>query len=316
MTAAPLAVALDLGGTRARGALVNAGGKVLERADVATAATAGPAVVVEQLADLVAAVSRNAARSVIRGVGVCSPGPLDTSTGVALDVPTLKGFVDLPLRRMLEERLGLPVRLENDAIAATLAEWRFGAGRGLANLVYITVSTGIGGGVVADGRILRGRRGMAGHVGHMTIVRDGMRCDCGNLGCWEAYGSGSAFTRRARTRAATDPASLLAAMARSLDGAAVFAAAAAGDALARELVAEEADILGVGIGALLHLYSPDAVVVGGGMSANFAALQPGILARLRRAAMPGFRDVPVVPSSLADNSGLVGVATLVLDGQE
>ena len=137
----------------------------------------------EQLADLAAAVSRDVARPRIRGVGISSPGPLDTVAGVALDVPTLKGFVDLPLRHMLEERLALPVQLENDGIAAALGEWRFGVGRGLAHLVYITVSTGIGGGVIADGRVLRGRGGMAGHVGHMTIVRDGTPCDCGNRGC-------------------------------------------------------------------------------------------------------------------------------------
>ena len=151
----------------------------------------------------------DSARERICGVGVCSPGPLDTISGTALGVPTLAGFADLPLRRMLEERFGLPVRLENDGIAAAIGEWRFGAGRGFDNVLYVTVSTGIGAGVISEGRVLRGRRGLAGHAGHMTIVRDGDRCSCGNRGCWEAYGAGPAFTHRARRRAAPDRSSAL-----------------------------------------------------------------------------------------------------------
>jgi len=196
----------------------------------------------------------------------------------------------------------MPVRLENDGIAAAIGEWRLGAGRGYANLVFVTLSTGIGGGVVIDGRVLRGRMGMAGHVGHMTVVQDGEPCPCGNRGCWEAYAAGPALAARASRRAG-----------REMDAAAVFDAAAAGDPLAVELVAEEADLVGVGLASLLHLYSPEILILGGGLATRFDALRPGIAARLARAAMPSFRDVPVVPAGLGGDAGLVGAGLLVLD---
>jgi glucokinase len=256
------------------------------------------------------------ARDDLIGVGICAPGPLDAKRGVALATPTIAGFVDLPLAAMVEERLGLPVRLENDGIAAALGEWRFGAGVGCHNLAYVTVSTGIGGGVVAAGRILRGRRGMAGHVGHMTIVRDGDVCSCGNRGCWEAYASGTAFARRARVSAADSPSTALGANGAPIDASAVFVAASRGDALARRLVSEEADLLGVGIVNLLHLYSPDVVVVGGGLSNGFDLLHPGIVARIKAAAMPPFRDTPVLRAALGGDSGLIGASTLVFDASQ
>lgn len=312
----PLAVALDLGGTQVRAALIDGNGAVLRRVAVTTAATAGPPAVIDQLRQLAMAVSEGVDGDRILGVGVSAPGPIDTVRGIALSIPTLAGFVDLPLGRMLETRIGLPVWLENDGIAAALGEWRFGAGRGHANIVYVTVSTGIGGGVVADGRLVRGRHGMAGHVGHMTIVQDGEPCACGNRGCWEAYGSGTAFAKRARTRAAAHGSSLLHADSAAIDGRTVFEAAARGDALARALVAEEADILGVGIANLLHLYSPDIVVIGGGMAADFDLLSPGIASRVRSAAMPPFRDVAVVRAGLDGNSGLVGAGMLVFDAMK
>ena len=298
----PLAIGLDLGGTQLRAALIDPSGRVEERIALATEAQAGPEVVVGQIVEAVARVSRSVDRKRIRGVGVSAPGPLDTVRGIALALPTLAGFVDFPLAETLARRTGLPVRLENDGIAAVLAEWRFGAGRGCDNVVYVTLSTGIGGGVVVDGRVLRGRMGMAGHVGHMTIVRDGAPCPCGNRGCFEAYASGPAFAARASAR-----------LGRPTGAEAVFAAATGGDAVARALVAEEADLIGTGIANLLHLYSPQVVVLGGGLSTQFDALAPGIAARLGVSAMPSFRDVPVVSAALGGNAGLVGAGILILD---
>ena len=308
-----LAIAIDLGGTRIRAALIDGKGILLQRAEAPTAAHAGREVVISQLHHIATSVIAGVARDRLVGVGICAPGPLDAERGVALATPTIAGFVHLPLAAMLEERIGLPVRLENDGIAAVLGEWRFGAGVGHRNLVYVTVSTGVGGGVVADGRVLRARSGMAGHVGHMTIVRDGEVCSCGNRGCWEAYASGTAFARRARLRAASSPSSVLGVNGAAIDGPAVFDAASRGDALARDLVSEEADLLGVGIANLLHLYSPDVVVVGGGLSNGFDLLHSGIVARIKVAAMPPFRDTPVVRAGLGSDSGLVGASTLAFD---
>ena len=308
-----LAIAIDLGGTRIRAALIDGKGFLLQRAEAPTASDAGREVVIGQLHHIATSVIAGVARDRLVGVGICAPGPLDAERGVALATPTIAGFVHLPLAAMLEERIGLPVRLENDGIAAVLGEWRFGAGVGHRNLVYVTVSTGVGGGVVADGRVLRARSGMAGHVGHMTIVRDGEVCSCGNRGCWEAYASGTAFARRARLRAASSPSSVLGVNGAAIDGPAVFDAASRGDALARDLVSEEADLLGVGIANLLHLYSPDVVVVGGGLSNGFDLLHSGIVARIKVAAMPPFRDTPVVRAGLGSDSGLVGASTLAFE---
>jgi glucokinase len=292
------AIAIDLGGTRIRAALVDRAGVILHRTEDMTRAADGPEAVLGQIVALAKAIGSGRDPEDIVGVGVSSPGPLDTAEGVALGIPTISGFENYPFRRALAERLAMPVALENDGIAAAIGEWAFGAARGFSNAVYVTVSTGIGGGVIADGRVLRGRRGMAGHVGHMSFVRGGERCACGNEGCFEAYGSGTAFTRRAVAAGFAGSAT------------AVFAAAASGDARAQQLIAEEAAILGQGFASLLHLYSPDVLVMGGGLSNQFDALKPGIEASLKRAAMAPFRDTPVLRAALGDNSGLVGAATL------
>jgi glucokinase len=299
---AALAIGVDLGGTQLRAGLVDAAGRVAARTAVATAAQAGPDAVVGQIAEAAERVAAGVERGAIRGVGVSAPGPLDTPRGVALRVPTLAGFEGYPLAATLGRRLGLPVRLENDGIAAAIAEWRFGAGRGRANLVYVTLSTGIGGGVISDGRVLRGRMGLAGHVGHMTIAAGGAPCPCGNRGCWEAYASGTAFAARAGER-----------LGRPVTAAGVFEAAAAGDARAGALVAEEADLVGTGLASLLHLYSPEVLILGGGLGSQLEALRPGIAARIAAAAMPPFRDVPVVGAALGGDAGLVGAGLLVLD---
>jgi glucokinase len=309
---APLAIGIDLGGSQVRAALIDRAGKVLKRSAVATEAAAGPDIVIEQLCAVAGEVGEGIDRSQLAGIGVAAPGPLDSETGVVLGIPTIAGFVDFPLAERLTSRLATPVTLENDGIAAALGEWRFGAGQGHKHLVYVTVSTGIGGGIISDGRVLRGRKGMAGHIGHMTIVRDGALCACGNRGCWEAYGSGTALAQRAQARSKTAPGTVLA-DGRIVDARGVFDAERLGDRLARELVAEEASILGVGIVSLLHLYSPEVVILGGGLAHAFDALYPGIASHVAEAAMPAFRDAAIVRAALTGNSGLIGAASMVFD---
>jgi glucokinase len=194
------------------------------------------------------------------------------------------------------------VQLENDGIAAAIGEWKHGAGKGLQSIVYVTVSTGIGGGVIVDGNVLRGRKGMAGHIGHMAIYPEGLRCSCGNAGCWEAYAAGPAFAARAAT-----------ALGKNLQPMEVFALARQGDAMAQNQVDEEARLLGIGITSLLHLYSPEKIIIGGGLSNAFAQLEPGIAAYIKDNAMLAFKDTPVVTAALGGNSGLVGAAVLVFE---
>lgn len=309
----PLAIGIDLGGTQLRAALVDGEGAVLARAATLTDIAGGPAGVLAQMRRLVAEVSGRAQGEVV-GVGISSPGPLDTTEGIVLHIPTLPGWDDFPLRDRLAAELSLAVVIENDGIAAAYGEWRHGAGVGLRNLVYVTVSTGIGGGVVVDGRLLHGRRGMAGHVGHFHMMPMGPRCSCGARGCFEALAAGTALGRAARTAAAVTPGSLLATMAPIEDLTAHHAVEAArrGDAVAMEVIAQEADYLGRGFTSLIHLYSPDRVVMGGGVSAAFDLMDERIHQVIGQEAMLAFRDVRVVPAGLGINSGLVGAAALAL----
>lgn len=294
----PLAVAVDLGGTNIRAALVAPGGTVLDRVKEASLAQAGPEAVVAQIATLARRVG--AGRDII-GLGICAPGPLDAETGVALATPTIRGFVDYPLRAAVAAQVGWPVSIDNDAMAATLGEWRFGAGRGLRDFLYLTISTGIGGGAVCDGRLLRGQRGLACHFGHIGISEDGPICACGARGCFEAHAAGPAFGARARA-AGFD------------DGASAFAAARDGDRAARDLVAGQGRLLGRGITSLVHMFSPEAVVIGGGLSNAFDLLAPHIQAEITSRAMPPFRDVRLMRSALGDDAGLQGIADRILEG--
>jgi glucokinase len=310
-----LAVGVDLGGTQVRVALVDLKGAVLNRSATSTDAAGGPRAVVQQIRQLVVEATRGIEPSTLAGVGVCAPGPLDSEAGVVLGIPTLPGWVDIPIVEWLREALALPVTLENDGVAAAIGEWRFGAGRGLRDFVYVTVSTGIGGGVIADGHVLRGRRRLAAHLGHMTILPQGEVCLCGNRGCWEAQASGTALGDLARKLAADTPGSALFRHGPSVNARHVMEAAREGDELGLRLVAQEAELLGIGIVNLLHLFSPDAVVVGGGVSSGFDLLRSGIERHVARCALPPFRDVPVVAAELGQNSGVVGAACLVLPSE-
>jgi glucokinase len=305
-----IAIGIDLGGTTVRAALVDRRGQVLARVENSTDATAGPEQVLQQIQALADGLLAEIDPLSVVGVGVSAPGPLDTVSGIATYTPTLAGFVDFPLRSELQKRFACPLSLENDGIAAAIGEWQFGAGIGLENLVYVTVSTGIGGGVILDNRVLRGRKGMAGHVGHMSVQPNGALCPCGNHGCFEAYGSGTAFALRAIESALQCSETRLGKDGAAIDGAAVFAAARDGDRLANKLIEDEAEILGRGFTSLIHLFSPDVVIMGGGLSHEFARLKPGIQAYISQWAMPAFREVPVVQAALGQNSGLVGAAAL------
>lgn len=298
-----IAIAIDLGGTQIRVGLVDRAGNILERESTFTESKADAVTIVGQIGALVDAVKAKAKGKAILGVGVSSPGPIDTITGMTHFLPTLSGFGEFPLRDALSHRLNTPVKLENDGIAAAIGEWRFGAGRGLRNLVYVTVSTGIGGGVIVDNHVMRGRKGMAGHVGHMSILQDGTRCACGNLGCIEAYAAGPAFAARA-ARVLAKP---------DLPVQEVFTLARQGNAAARDLVADEARLLGIGFTSLLHLYSPDMLIMGGGLSNEFEMLYPMINAYIQENAMAGFKSVPLVKARLGGNSGLIGAASLVFE---
>jgi glucokinase len=307
-----LAIGIDLGGSQVRVALVQTDGTVLRKEVEPTDVSGGPTVVLKQFARLIDRISASETSGEVSCVGIAAPGPLDSETGTILHIPTLPGWEEFPLRDVLARQLGLPVLLEGDAIAAAYGEWQFGAGRGLRNLVYVTVSTGIGGGAVVDGRLLRGRRGMAGHIGHIRLAQNGPRCSCGAAGCFEALAAGTALARRARQVIAETPSALPCISGAEIDARRVVEAARAGDSGALELIKHEAQYLGIGFTAVIHAYSPERVIMGGGVSQAFDLLEEGIHNVIQRNALPPFRDVRVVAAGLAENSGVIGAASLAL----
>jgi glucokinase len=307
-------IAIDLGGTQVRAALFE-GERILGRAAARTDVHGGPAAVMEQIEHLAAQACADAGRKAIQGVGICSAGPLDTEAGVILGIPTIPGWENFPIRHELSRRMGLEVLVENDAIAAAFGEWRRGAGRGLNHMAYVTVSTGIGGGAVIDGRLIRGNRGMAAHFGHIRLAQDGPRCACGAIGCFEALASGTALGLRARKAAGAFPATFLGRAASGGDVGAshVIDGARAGDPICLSLVSEEARYLGQGMTSIIHALSPQRVVMGGGLSSAFDLLEGGIRDVIASDAMPPFRAVRVVRAEMGDNSGLSGVAAMVAE---
>ena len=312
------ALAVDLGGTQLRTAIVDRSGAIRAHAVTATKAQDGPTAVIAQIVAAIRALRATAPACAVLGLGVGAPGPLDPIAGISIAPPTLAGWHDVPLAALLEEQLGIAVTVENDANAAALGEWRFGAGSGTSSMVFVTVSTGIGGGVIADGRLLHGRRGLAAEIGHMTIADDSDEpCFCGVRGCWESLASGSALDRRAARLAASGAAPRLLELAGAgpVTGHHVTQAAMQGDPQAKALLAAAARWLGVGIVNLLHLYSPERVVVGGGLGSCLELLQGGIDDVVRARAMPAYREVPVVPAQLGLQAGLVGAASLVFAGR-
>lgn len=305
----PGAIAVDFGGTNIRAAYFAASEPPADvQRKVPTGASDGPDVVVRRLIETIEAVlppQQGCPR-----IGIGAPGPLDPHRGIILGAPNLPGWINIPLRQKMESHFGCPVALGNDGNLAALAEWRYGAGRGSENVLYLTWGTGIGGGVIADGRLLLGHRGLAAELGHMQVEPNGEPCGCGQFGHLEAIAAGPAIARNARARIQEGQPSSLADQpgAESITGTAVGQAAQAGDALAVAVLEEAAQAIGRHLASLVHAFNPEVIVVGGGVSElGRIVLEPMERALrehvMHRAYMEGLR---VVPAELGDEAGLIG----------
>jgi|SRR5579875_361772 len=307
--------AADIGGTKILTAVVDDDGHVLGERRIATEPERGPEDGLARLIDALAGAAADAGIAVaaLRALGITIPGPIDPRTQVLPAAPNLPGWKNVPLGRMLRERSGLPVVVENDANAAALGEYTRGAGRGTRDMTYVTASTGIGGGIIANGQLVSGLNGAAGEIGHMTILVDGPVCGCGRRGCLEALASGTAIAREAARLIAEGRAPLLAQRAGATPTAKhVAETAAAGDEVAQQLLDDAARYLGIGLMNLIHILNPEAIVVGGGLTKI-----PGFLDRAatvaREHAIPLMAErLRIVPAALGDRSGVVGVAWLAL----
>ena len=308
-----LSVGIDIGGTKVAAGVVDETGHVLERMRRDTPTTS-PAGVEDTIADIITELRP---RHRVYSVGIGAAGFVDATRSSVLFAPHL-AWRHEPLRDALRRRIGLPVTVENDANAAAWAEWRFGAARDEEDLVCITLGTGIGGALVINGAVHRGRFGIAGEFGHMQVVPGGHRCECGNRGCWEQYASGNALVREARelaranspvihhllTQAGGDP--------EQITGPSVTAAAQAGDPAAVELLAEMGQWLGVGIASLAAAFDPGLFVIGGGVSdAGELLIAPARDAYRRNLTGRGYRpEARIVRAQLGPEAGMIGAADL------
>lgn len=315
-------MAIDLGGTRVRIALsddrLTLSGVVKEPADHRQ----GPRGIVDQVDRMLEAAfaETGVARTDVKRAVVASPGPLDTTSGIVHGAPNMPGWERaVPLQRLFEERLGFPVQPVNDANVAAVGEYRRGAGRGTRNLVYLTVSTGIGGGIVVEGKLLEGTRGMAGEIGHMTIDMHGPRCKCGNIGCLEILASGTNIARRFREALSAGEASTVTAWlnGREPTAADVSRGAREGDALAGLIWQECMEALGFGVVNCIHIFNPDRVVLGGGVTNAGNLLFEPVRKVVARHAMALPREgVEIVRAELRDDAGLYGAASLAVQAME
>jgi glucokinase len=314
-----LVVGIDLGGTKIYTALVDRAGTILAHDFRATVASEGPDAVIARMVDAAGQVMALAGVGAdqIDAVGVCAPGPLDLAAGLVLSPPNLPGWDRVPLAARIGAALGIPTLLENDANAAALGENRFGAGRGTQHMIYVTASTGIGGGLILDGKLYHGTNGMAGEIGHQTILDQGPLCGCGNRGCLEALASGTAIARRARESVARGVPTLIAQLCEGhperVSAKLVAQAADRGDAEARMILSQAMDYLGIGMANLVNLFNPELIVIGGGLT----NLGEGLFGPVRRAIeRNAFRSaaaaVRVVPADLGENAGALGAAAVAL----
>jgi glucokinase len=306
---------IDIGGTKLAAGIVDLSGRILARAEIPTLAAEGPERVLDRIVWLSQSVRESpaAVSCRIERIGIACAGPLDRQTGLILNPPNLPGWVRVPLVERIEVALGLPAFLDNDANAAALGELRYGAGRGARSLVYLTVSTGIGGGIILDGKVWHGLRNGAGEIGHMTIEPDGPLCGCGNQGCLEALASGPSIARRARELLESGRPSRLREL-PEVTAADVVRMAREGDPLATEIWRDTIRYLGLGVAAAITILAPDRVILGGGVAqAGEDLFEPLRSEVRRRVKLVAVESVPILPAALGKDVGILGAAALALD---
>jgi glucokinase len=312
---------IDIGGTNlVVGSVPADGSSLLALGSEPTQPELGATSVLDRLVGLaertIAQTKHKVPGAEILGVGIGAPGPLDTKSGIVLLTPNL-GWVNMPLRQIIHDRLGLPAALDNDANCAVLGEWWVGAARGARHAIGITIGTGVGGGLVLEGRLYHGASDVAGEIGHTTIDTEGRRCTCGNYGCLEAYASGPNIAMRAIEAVEAGAASTLSALVAAnqpITAQTVYEAAQQGDELALEVVNDTAKFLGAGIANLLNVFNPQVVVVCGGVTLAgdhlFVPLRREVA---RRAFKPAVQACRIVPGELINTAGVYGAARVFLD---
>lgn len=308
------AIAVDLGGTNVRAALVTRDGDIRHVISRPTGAADGVEAVIDRIVSLITEVVTHERPGDDIHIGVSAPGPLNPETGIVYFATNLPGWYDVPLRAILSERTGRRVFLGNDANNAALGEVMFGAAQGTRHLLYLALGTGVGGGIVSHGRLIEGVRGLGGEVGHLPIDPSGPRCHCGGIGCVEAYAGGWAIARDGAMVARSERASILHNMAadKTITARMVAEAAQAGDAGAKGIFERAGQALAVGIGGLVNVFNPEKIVIGGGLAGAGDLLLDPLRAHLPRYTMPRiYEDASISLSALGSSTGIFGSAARV-----
>lgn len=309
-------VGVDLGGTKIATGLLDNSGRMRSRSQKASAGLKSSEEVISTIVDTIVEVS---GEYHIAGVGVASPGAVDTRGGIIQNGVNLPGWNGISLQAELESRLKTPAKLINDANAAAWGEYIYGAGRGSQSMVYVTLSTGIGSGLVLDGNLFLGSNSFAGELGHTVIDPHGAVCGCGQRGCWETYASGTAIARIAgeaiaESAAASQVTTLAEAEGAPVSAKHVFQAAGMGDAVANATIDQVIHYTGLGLMNIIHSFNPDCIVIGGGVSrAGISFFEP-LIRKTEELVMEPYRGTfKIKPAELKDDVGIIGAAALFVD---
>jgi len=323
----PLIIGVDLGGTKIFGALSDLKGHILKEMILPTEAHEGRDPVLNRIERVIREVMVGVDKSRILGIGIGAPGPIDPFGGILYSPPNLPGMDAVPIRDIINDRLKLPVVIANDANAAAVGEYVFGTphttrqGYGpqqpVRHMIYLTISTGIGGGIIIDGRLFVGSKGMGAEVGHMTVEANGLRCKCGNFGCVEVMASGTAIARQGAELVRAGHAPILSELAEMqserVTARLVQEAAMRGEPESQELIARAGFYIGVAMTNLIHLFQPEMFVIGGGVSHIGEMLLGPIRQTISERAIPQIRSgVEIVAASLGDRVGVMGALAIVL----
>ena len=323
---AKLIIGVDVGGTKVAGGLVTLKGKLMKSQVVPTHAENGFKTSYGQIAHLIERLIKLAGgKDNVAGIGICAPGPLNPKAGIVINPPNLPGWRNIRLESLLEKHFHLPAKLENDANAAGLAEVLFGSAVGYRDVFYVTISTGVGTGIIINKKIYHGKNGVGGEGGHVSIdFRSPYRCGCGTLGCIEALAAGPAMARRARVALEQEHSrpSLLRELSggdlRKIDPVMIQQAAHKGDEMAKSIIDDTGFFLGVWLGGMMSLFDPEAIIIGGGV----ARIGKPLFDKIRQ-TMPSYTinrrfvaDLPILPAKLQKNVGIFGAASVFLPAGE
>lgn len=310
-------IGIDVGGTNVKIALVDGDGKIIYSNSVPTYAQMGYEYTVNNIKQAIKDLMKetNTSSKDIQGIGFDFPGQVDCKTGVVKNAPNIPGWVNVPIAQMIEEEFNIPTRIDNDVRCAALGELKFGAGRGCENFVCITVGTGIGSGLVINGKVVRGAANAAGEIGHIKLqMEDGPLCGCGDSGCLEAFASGPSIVAMAQEYLKGGKSAKF----RELAGDGeitpyiVAKAAEAGDPVAKRIFEKMGYYIGMGLTSVINLLNPEKIIIGGGVAECGELLLAPIRKTIQERAMTVQKEsVEIVPAQLGNSAGVIGASMLV-----